>query len=330
MSLLRKLRESLYPIYRPPVGGAKDMWIHHGVRAFIILMIAVIVPWFFPRAGVPEFDGIEPGDLARQTVDAEFEFEVPKNPQQLLSEQIEAQSSVFPILASEPWQADSAIARVQTFFARIDSIQVSALAIALEDGLDPAESEELVEGGINEIVTEAGATYVTDDQLAFLTDQLRRDRLGSEIVAAFEGLRQGVIRGRDVQNMASGSVVIREGPDDRIEQLGTIMRMDEFYRNENARVTGRLSQVGIQLFNQLLLQLAEPTLRRDAEAIRQAREFRKNAVPTSSGFVMRDERIITENEMITNVYVPIQTSSSSEEHWVCLVCGMGWEWFYWW
>ena len=298
MNLLGKLRESLYPIYRPPVGGAKDMWIHHGVRAFIILAIAVIVPWFFPRAGVPEFDGIEPGDLARQTVDAEFEFEVPKNPQQLLSEQTEAQSSVFPILASEPWQADSSIARVQAFFSRIDSIQVSALAIALEDGLDPTESEELVEGGINEIVTEAGATYVTDDQLAFLTDQLRRERLGSEVVAAFEGLRQGVIRGRDVQNMTSGTVVIREGPDDRIEQLGTIMRMDEFYRNENARVTGRLSQVGIQLFNQLLLQLSEPTLRRDAEAIRQAREFRKNAVPTSSGFVMRDERIITENEIV--------------------------------
>ena len=72
MNLLGKLRESLYPIYRPPVGGAKDMWIHHGVRAFIILAIAVILPWFFPRAGVPEFDGIEPGDLARQTVDAEL------------------------------------------------------------------------------------------------------------------------------------------------------------------------------------------------------------------------------------------------------------------
>ena len=298
MNPFRKLRDLLRPIDRSPVAGKRDVWIHHGFRAFLVLVIAIIVPWLFPRTGVPEFDGIEPGDLARQTVDAEFEFEVPKDPQQLLAEQTEAQASVFPILASEPRQADSSIVRARAFFVRIDSVQVAAEARASQDGLDLKERAELVDGGVNKVVTEAGATYVTDDQLAFLTDQLRRERLGSEVVAALEKLRRGVIRGRDVQSVNSGSVVIREGADDRIEQLGAITRMDEFYRNANESVTGRLSQVGTQLFNQLLLQLAEPTLRRDAEAIRQAREFRKNAVPTSSGFVMQDERIITENEVV--------------------------------
>jgi len=293
-----RLRASLRPIHRPPVGGHQDAWIHHGFRAGLVLVIALAVPWLFPRTSLPEFDGIVEGEVADQSVNAAFEFDVPKDPARLRAQQLEAEASVRTILAYDPTKADSSIAKTRVLFARLDSTVSAVQRRAIDDELDPEARTELMRGGINAVASVGTGTDLTDEQLDYLTSPGQRERLRGELIAAFSGaLREGAALGADLRTVTAPDVVVREGRDDRVRPRDTIKRMEDFFLDAQEEVTGRLSQVGAELFR-VLLQQAEPTLIRDSEAIRQAREQARNAVPRSVGFVMADERIITANEVV--------------------------------
>ncbi len=303
MNPFLKLRDSLRPIHRPPAGGLQDAWIHHGFRAGLALLIALAVPWLFPRASLPEFDGIVEGEVADQSVVAAFEFDVPKETGRLRAQQLEAESAVRAILGYDESKADSSIVRIRALFSRLDSAVTAVQRRAVEDAPDPDERDAFLRNGINEVASVGIGTDLTDDQLDYLMNPGQRDRLRGELVAAFDGpLRAGVIMGADLANVVTPDVVIREQQDDAVVSHDEIERMEDFYLDAQESVTGRLSQVGAELFRVLLLQ-AEPTLILDSDAIRQAREQARNAVPRSVGFVMADERIVTANEVVGDLEI---------------------------
>jgi hypothetical protein len=60
--------------------------------------------------------------VAPQDVIAEFTFEIPKSPDELLREQVEAASGVPPLYAQSPGASDTIIAGVRSFFLSLDTI----------------------------------------------------------------------------------------------------------------------------------------------------------------------------------------------------------------
>ena len=305
MSFFGRVRDYLRPVNRPPAGGRRDGWVHHGFRAGMVAVIALAVPLMFPQITPSEFDGIDPGSVARQTINADFDFDVPKDPDRLREEQDEAEAGVTPRLRFEPARADSSIERVNAFFGQLDSIIPAADARVAEEGLPAAAGAAVVRDEVRRVAGGIGvdlsAEAVIDSlQVEYLLDEASRARLRDELETAFEGLREGVIRGSELADISAANVVAREGPsgDDRVRAVADLVRLGDFTRAAREGVGDRLPPGGSALFQQLLL-TAQPTLRIDQDATRQAREQARAAIPQVEGFVLEGERIITENTVVT-------------------------------
>ncbi len=304
MSFFGRVRDYLRPVNRPPAGGRRDAWVHHGFRAAMVGAIALAVPLMFPQLTPSGFDGIDPGSVARQTINADFDFDVPKDPDRLAEEQDEAEAGVTPRLRFEPARADSSIERVNAFFARLDSVIPAAADPA--GAADPAAvGAVVVRDEVRRVAAGIGidlsAEAVIDSlQIDYLLDEASRSELGDELATAFEGLREGVIRGSELEDISAANVVAREGAsgDDRVRAVADLVRLDDFTRAAREGVGDRLPPGGAALFQQLLL-MAQPTLRIDQDATRQAREQARAAIPQVEGFVLEGERIITENTVVT-------------------------------
>ena len=305
MSLFGRVRDYLRPVNRPPAGGRRDAWVHHGFRAGMVAGIALAVPLMFPQSTPTGFDGIDPGSVARQTINADFDFDVPKDPDRLREQQDEAEAAVTPRLRFEPARADSSVERVNAFFAQLDSIIPAAEARVAADGLPAAAGAALVRGEVRQVAGGIGidlsAEGVIDSlQVEYLLDGTSRGQLRDELAMAFEGLREGVIRGSELADISSVNVVVREGSagDDRVRPVGELVRLGDFTRAAREGVGDRLPPGGAALFQQLVL-MGQPTLRIDQDATRQAREQARAAIPQVEGFVLEGERIITENTVVT-------------------------------
>ncbi|MYG19901.1 MAG: HDIG domain-containing protein [Gemmatimonadales bacterium] len=305
MSFFGRVRDYLRPVNRPPAGGRRDAWVHHGFRAAMVAGIARAGPLMFPQLTPSGFDGIDPGSVARQTINADFDFDVPKDPDRLAEEQDEAEAGVTPRLRFEPARADSSIERVNALVARLDSIIPAAEARVSEEGLPAAAGAALVRDEVRRVAGGIGvdlsAEAVIDSlQVDYLLDEASRAELRDELATAFEGLREGVIRGSELEDISAANVVAREGPsgDDRVRAVADLVRLGDFTRAAREGVGDRLPAGGAALFQQLLL-VAQPTLRIDQDATRQAREQARAAIPQVEGFVLEGERIITENTVVT-------------------------------
>lgn len=305
MSFFGRVRDYLRPVNRPPAGGRRDEWVHHGFRAGIVVIIAAAVPLMFPQSGPGGFDGIDPGSVARQTINADFDFDVPKDPDRLREQQGEAQAAVPPILRFESTRADSSLERANAFFAQLDSVIPAAQARIAEEGLDAAAGASLVRSEVREVASGIGIDLSPEDvidslQVEYLLDGASRGQLRDELETAFEGLHAGVIRGSELADISAVNVIVRQGSsgDDRVRPVGDLLRLGDFTRAAREGVGDRLPPEGAELFQQLVL-TAQPTLRIDQDATRQAREQARAAIPQFEGFVQEGQRIITENTVVT-------------------------------
>jgi putative nucleotidyltransferase with HDIG domain len=306
MNLWTRLRDALRAVDRPPAAGWRDDYIHHGYRALLALGIALLLPWLFARPTLPQFAGLEEGAVPDRDVIASTSFTVYKSETQLEAERRDAEAGIYSIFAFDRTAADTAIARSNALFASLDSVIRVLEGRDLEDpeDQDPEARVRAIEAGISEILTRAGVTFPRGDQLALLRDQRQRERLRAAVESVFdELLRPGVARSVDLQDVASTTVVIREGDRDRLLARDSIVTMDQFYRESIDRNAADRTPARTSLHQTLLVLFNEPTLTLDRNATRDARLQARAAVDRNrtAGFVREGERIIMAHEPIGRV-----------------------------
>lgn len=291
-----RARGFLRPIHRSPA-DARDAWIHHGFRASVVLLIALAIPWLFPRTTLPEFEGLVPGSVADRDVIAEISFGVEKSRAQLVAEREEAVEAVASVLIRDVTRADSSIVRSRALFSALDSV-VDAIREAADPDEEAAELRSNIVSGVATVAEDFGVPFPTVEQIALLVDATERNRLRMALRAEFDGpLRRGVVRRGDLPDLAL-PVILRVGGRDLVQASDTIQTMQAFYSGAVSRVVGTLPQAGVPLFSALLVLYAEPTLWLDTEATRRAREQARAAVTSAAGFVYEGERIITQHTLI--------------------------------
>lgn len=293
-----RARDFLRPVYRPPA-DRRDAWIHHGFRAGIVVVIALSVPWLFPRDSLPQYEGFQVGSVAPRDVIAQVQFPVLKSRERLLAEQREAEAAVPTILTHDPTLADSSIARLTAFFAELDSVIPELRERAALETDDPAERRTILLAGINRTAVVNIPESLTTEQLEYLTDSARRDRLEVVLRRAYdEDLRTGVIDAADYGDVTTPNVMVRSGGRDQFQPLDSIRRRQDFYADVVQRSTESLSAVGSSLFSALIARFAEPTLRLDLEAMRLQRRQARQSVQAAIGIVLEGERIVQQHEPI--------------------------------
>ena len=278
-------RDALRALGRSPGSGWRSNLVHHGSRGLLLLAFTLTVPMLFPGAPLPDFARLEQGQVATEDVIAEISFDVPKSPERLQLERAEAERGVAPIFTFDREVAGRVTERVNALFARLDS----ALAVADEDTV-----------AIRQVLSDIeNATVPTQEQGTYLQVGARRRALQDALVRVYDRLLPvGVVSSRDLSDVRSAQVIVREEGGDRLVRRDSLLDVGRFYARASELAPASLSVDGLQLFQTLIVHYLEESLRLDPEATGRTRQQARTAVQGSAGFVLEGERIVTAHERV--------------------------------
>ena len=277
-------RDAARAIDRRPGESWRDQLFHHGFRILTVVAIAVAVPLLFRSGSLPETVDVQEGAVATEDVIAAFEFAVPKPADQLTREREDVERFVLPVYILDVAAADTALANVGRFFEEADSVFGTD-----RDTADLAAARAFLESN--------GLT-VTDAQLTYLADPVRRTALRSSIETAFGTLLPaGVAALLDAGGQSASSVMVR-GETDRLIPRDSITTLNRFHEDALVYAPQDASVDGFQVYGSLLIRFRKPTLLPDDLATRTNREQARAAVDTVSDVILEGERIVTAHERV--------------------------------
>jgi putative nucleotidyltransferase with HDIG domain len=279
-------RDAARAIDRRPGESWRDQLFHHGFRVLVVVAIAVAVPILFRGHTLPETVDVQEGAVATEDVIAAFEFTVPKPVEQLAREREGAERTVLPVYILDVAATDTAIANVGRFFEQADSV-----FSAYPEGTDASAARAFLS---------ANGLTVTDDQLAYLADPLRRAALRTSIETAFRSLLPAGVAALLDTGGGAASVVTVRGQDDRLVPRDSITTLNRFHDAAMVYAPEDASVDGFQIYASLLIRFRKPTLLPDDLATRTAREQARAAVDTVAAVILEGERILTAHERVSS------------------------------
>ena len=276
-------RDALRAANREPGEDWRERFVHHGVRVVVVGLAALAVFFLFPRSPLPNFALLEEGMVAPRDVIAEIPFSVRKPPEELEEQRSEAADSVAPVFSVDSAAVDSTLARLDAFFAGLDS----AVAAPSADG--EAVRQWLESHGLSPSAGQT--TYLTRAEgRAFLLEQVGR--------AFRELLPRGVAQASEVRSLEDDRVMVRRGGSARVVPRDSLQTLGEFYRTASDRALPDSTPTAVQLYQTLLVRFVEPTLRFDRAETERARDRARQAVEETESFVLEGERIVAAHERV--------------------------------
>jgi putative nucleotidyltransferase with HDIG domain len=266
-----------------PDPGIRQMLIHHGVRIALLVAASVAIFLLFPAPRLPDAAVLERGVVAPHDVIAEFSFTIPKGPEELVKEQVEAASGVPPVYVLTPSAADTVLSRVDAFFAAIDSLTAQL----------PAQRARTVISALmmnNRISPTVGGVDI-------LAETTRRRELHRAIEEAVKDVYPRGVAPSSL-TAGSGAVRVRSGPTgERLVARDSLLTPDRFF----SLATGYLpaGAVGMpELQRLILIRFFQPSLTFDAEQTEAARQRARAAVDPVRATVLQGEKIVGAHEQI--------------------------------
>jgi len=248
----------------------------------LVLLLAALLPFLFPRSPLPEAVTLSAGAVADQDVIAAFEFLVSKPSSRLAAERAESERVVAPVYSLEPEATDSARALTRMFFEGVDSTFAAS------------------EADRTAYFSDQYGFKLTEEQEEFLAVEEERNSLRAALDRAYaELLPRGVAPILDVPGPAPGVVIVRTPDGDRRIPSDSLRTVGGFLEEALAFAPTDLSLAGFQLYQNLLFRFTVPSLRFDPEATEFARGQARAAVDTTFGTVLEGERIIAAHERVS-------------------------------
>ncbi len=280
----RRREQRLAALSTPPENAWPDGVVHHGLRVFLLLGLALMTTLLFPpesRVRVAEF---AEGTVVEEPVIAEIGFEVPLSSEGIAEAQDEARASVPPTFDLRPSLADTMSTRLERFF----------------DRLEEASAQPDAEAQIGRVMgTVTTSTALQRELLA--RDDVRSQLRGTALDAVRRYLVVGVADSRDLEEVTTDRLVVRtdgtEGSDRRVSR-GDVLSGPEFYdRAESLLPVGTRPEVA-EILRVVLINQIEYTLALNVPETVADQERSVSAVRTTGREVLPGEAIVRGNERI--------------------------------
>jgi cyclic-di-AMP phosphodiesterase PgpH len=257
--------------------------VHHGSRLLLLLVAAIAVFLLFPAPRLPDTAVLERGVVAPHDVIAEFSFEIPKGPDELLREQGEAASGVPPIYVQSPAAADSVIAGVRSLFMALDTI------------VRTTERDE--RRGVVRSFMERNRLSPTTASLDILIEPTSRATLQRSIEQSVRELfPQGVVPASLGQGVSAVRVRSPAGVE-RLVPRDSLLAPDRFFSLAAERLPPTSPGLA-ELQRLILIRFFQSNLEFDEMQTEAARERARAAVDPVKGTVLQGERIVGAHEQI--------------------------------
>ncbi|HEU0012234.1 MAG TPA: HDIG domain-containing protein [Longimicrobium sp.] len=268
---------------QPPAEGAG--WAFHGLRAAVLLGVAVGVHLLFPVAQTADVPVLEPGVVAREDVVAGLAFNVRKTPEELRRAQEEAARGVPPSLRYDPAAADSVLGGLARFFATVDQ-RVGAAPLG--------QQQEAVRAAL------AGAGVPsTIGFIEVLVDPARRQQLHAATERAVLRLfPRGVAASAPERSGVSALRVRGVVGGERLLPADSLFTADRFYREAQAALPAELGVDAAELQRLLLVRWFRPSLVEDQQETAAARARAAAAVDSVAERVLAGQKIVGAREQV--------------------------------
>lgn len=275
-------RDPVAPAPRSAGAGA----LHHGLRALLLLAVAVGVYLLFPGAQTADVPVLERGVVAREEVIAAVDFSVPKTPENLRREREEAVRGVPPVYAYHPAAGDSVVGELRSFFTAVDAVLGTMPSgqeeAAIRGALDAARIPST--RGTIQVLADAGARQ----QLRIAAEGAVRDLFPRGVVSSSPA-RSGVSAVR-VRGIPGG---------ERLLAADSLFTADQFYRAAQERLPAAAAADAADLQRLLLIRYFRPSLAEDPALTEATRARAASAVDSVQERILAGQRIVGEREQVT-------------------------------
>lgn len=275
-------REPAEPVRR--TGAAA--WLHHGLRAAVLLGVSIAVYLCFPGAQTSDVPVLEQGVVAREEVIAEVAFTVPKTQEELRREQEEAARGVPPVFVYRAAAGDSVVGGVRQFFGTVEQGLRTAPPgqeqLAIRAALDAARVPTTL--GAIEVLADASRRF----QLQAATELAVREQFPRGVAAASperEGFSAVQVRG-----LPGG---------ERLIPADSVFTADQFYRAAQQRLPADAGADAAELQRLLLVRWFRPSLAEDERETAAARARAGAAVDSVKERILAGQRIVGAREQVT-------------------------------
>ncbi|MBW3628727.1 MAG: HDIG domain-containing protein [Gemmatimonadetes bacterium] len=258
--------------------------IHHGSRLVLLAATAVAIFALFPAPRLPDTAVLERGVVAPNDVIAEFSFSIPKTPDQLLREQVEAASGIPPVYDQAPAMRDSVLREVRGFFESVDSITAAPVPA-------PAKEEALRDflGRSRIAPTPTAVTALSDVQDRVV---LRASIEGAIVASYGQGIAPGTI------GQGASAILIRTPSGaERLTPRDSLITAERLFRAAADRLPDDAARLA-ELQRLILIRFFKPSLIFNESETEAARERARRAVDPVRSTVLRGEKIVGAHERI--------------------------------
>jgi putative nucleotidyltransferase with HDIG domain len=254
---------------------------YHGSRILLVVSLAVFITVFFPPSEGLDIQVPSEGEVAQETVTAEIAFSVPKTPAELDRDRRLTMATVPPTFRYQPEVPDSVEARLDRFFAGLDSVAAAGDTLAMGDLL------------------RASQISATPSQMGYLIDDDTRATFRSAALrAAREVLPRGVVDPARVLDLTTESVTVSRDGSESTVSVDEMLTSSDFYSEASRFLPARLPPDARELFRLLLIYHLEPSLELDVFETERDRSAARESVPLTKGDVLERQVIVRAGDVI--------------------------------
>ncbi|HEX7119045.1 MAG TPA: HDIG domain-containing protein [Longimicrobiales bacterium] len=260
--------------------------IHHGGRALVLVVLALLAHLLFPVAPVPDFPVLETGMVAEEDIIAQVGFPIYKSEAELSRERADAAATVEPVFEYSAAAADTMLARVRVFFDRMDSVLAAG-------GGDAA-----ARAGVRAVLR-SYTLPTTESVVELFVSARRRASLERAVEDAIRyDLPVGVASARELEETATTNIRLRRDGRNLLIARDSVLTPSRFYERAARHLEGRAVAEQTEIQRLILIRFFEPSVRLDRAATEAARERARRAVPEIKGEVLKGEKIIGAHEQV--------------------------------
>jgi cyclic-di-AMP phosphodiesterase PgpH len=279
-------RELLERLSRPPQQRWPDGVVHHGMRALLLIGLAITAMLLFPIAPLADFPVLERGMVAEEDVIAEVPFLIYRSDHEVERARQDAAAATEPIFVYDDTAIDSMLTAVEGFFTRVSGV------------LAGVESDTVARRRVREVMT-AYALSPSAQDVAVLTDARQRERLRRSVQEVIlQELPRGIALSGELEEADSRHIRLIQPGHDRSVHRDSVLTGADFLNRSRLHVPTPVPPGYEQLQRLLLVRFMAPSIRADWTATEQARARARAAVPVTRGEVLQGERIITARERV--------------------------------
>lgn len=255
-----------------------DGAVHHGVRWLLLVLLSGGLLILYPSDPGVGIGRHRAGTVAQRDIIAQVSFPVPKDSAELRRQRDAAASSVIPTFTYRSTAADSSLAGLAAFFARVDSA-------ASVDGV----------AGIASVLTASGI-QADAAQVELLAEAGRNEDLREQAESAIRVLTpDGVMAPGAASRITTDSVRVVRGAGGSVVARSSVLSGREFY---DRALAGRDPGPETDLLRVVLARYLVPSLLPETARTERERAFARDTIPIMEGRVLEGEAIVRANDQV--------------------------------